>query len=128
MLNMQFRDNITIIRTKDIKETANILIMLKEKLLFNNQLDMTKTINYVSSISLSKKQNITKDTVFIKQLSCIPGISDKIALDISRCYPSMKILINEYQAQSSIQHCEKLLTSINGIGNVISKKVYDFII
>lgn len=123
MLNLQFRDNITVIRTKDVKETAEILILLKEKLKLSQE---TKFIEYASNINISKKQNLTKDIVFKKQLSCIPGISDKIAQDIMNVYPSLKDLILEY-SKLDILKAEKLLTKIDGIGNIISKKVFNFL-
>ena len=123
MLNIQIRDNITVIRTKDINETANILIMLKEKLPNTD----TKQIVYNSSIHISKKQNMTKELVFINQLSCIPGISDKISRDICNVYPRMRDLILKYNELETERERERLLTSINGIGTVLSRKVYDFI-
>ena len=123
MMNIQLRDNITVIRTKDIKETSNILVMLKEKL---PNID-TKQKEYNSSIHISKKQNMTKELVFINQLSCIPGISDKISRDIYNIYPTMRDLILNYNDLDTEREKERLLTNINGIGNVLSKKVYDFI-
>ena len=120
MLNTQFRDNITVIRTKDLKETADVLIALKEKL---RSLDNVKQITYESSIKVSKKQNMTKNTIFINQLSCIPGISDKISRDIADFYPSMKNLIEILEENGPLH-----LTHINGIGKVISKKIYEILI
>lgn len=127
MLNMQFRDNISVIRTKDIEETANILIMLKDKFSQITFSDETRQITYESGVNVSKKQNMTKDTVFIKQLSCIPGVSDKIAKDITQVFPSMKELILKYNSLETERDRERLLTSIDGIGLIISRKVYTFI-
>ena len=127
ILNMQFRDNITVIRTKDLAETAQILIMLKEKIKSIPADDETRQIVYESSVNISKKQNMSKETVFIKQLSCIPGISDKTAKDIVNIFPSMKELILQYSSLESEKECERLLTTIDGIGLIISKKVYNFI-
>ena len=127
MLNMQFRDNVTVIRTKDIEETAQILIMLKDKIKSIPDDGEARQIVYESSVNLSKKQNMNKDTVFIKQLSCIPGVSDKIAKDITQVFPSMKELINKYSSLESERECERVLTIIDGIGLIISKKVYNFI-
>jgi len=126
MLNMQFRDNITVIRTKDIEETSTILIMLKEKI-NNIPINNSQQIVYESNVNISKKQNMTKDIVFIKQLSCIPGISDKFSKDICNIYPSMKHLILKYESLPSDKEKHLLLTCINGIGSVISKKVYDYL-
>ena len=126
MLNMQFRDNVTVIRTKDLEETAQILIMLKEKIKSIPDGDEARQIVYESSVNISKKQNMNKDTVFIKQLSCIPGVSDKIAKDITKVFPSLKKLILMYSTIETEKECERLLTSIDGIGLIISKKVYDF--
>ena len=125
MLNMQFRDNITVIRTKDTEETSQILIMLKEKLSIS--INDTRQITYESNVNISKKHNMTKNVVFLKQLSCIPGISDKIAKDIVNIFPSMKDLVLEYNSLNTERECERLLTNIDGIGMIISKKVFEFI-
>ena len=127
MLNMQIRDNITVIRTKDLAETASILIMLKDKIKDMPLGDVVRQIVYESGVNLSKKQNMNKDTVFIKQLSCIPGISDKIAKDIIHVFPTMKDLVLQYNSIDSERDKERLLSTIDGIGLIISRKVYNFI-
>jgi len=120
MLNLQLRDNIKVIRTKDIKETASVLILLKEKLLLEGNTE--NKIEYESTIHISKKQNLTKDMVFIHQLSCIPGISTKTA----------KLIANKYKNMFDLTRCfanegENMLTTINGIGSTISNKIYYYI-
>ena len=126
MLNIQLRDNITVIRTKDIDETANILVMLKEKIK-NISVEKPQQIEYESTVNISKKHNYSKPNVFMNQLSCIPGVSNKIAKDISESFPSLKLLILKYSSIESQREQERLLTSIDGIGLVTSKKVFDFI-
>lgn len=127
MLNMQFRDNITVIRTKDVEETSQILIMLKDKIKNIQNDNQIRQITYESSVCLSKKLNMTKDTVFIKQLSCIPGVSDKIAKDIANIFPTMKDLIIHYNTLENDKDKECLLTTIDGIGIIISRKIYNFL-
>ena len=51
----------------------------------------------------------------------------KIAKDITQVFPSMKELINKYSSLESERECERVLTIIDGIGLIISKKVYNFI-
>ena len=122
MLNIQFRDKIQVIRTKDIHETANILVLLKEKLK-NCEIESTKQIKYVTDIHISKKQNLTKENIFIKQLSCIPGVSSKIATDISKKYTNLSELLNGFNNIGP-----NFLTSIDGIGNIISSRIYNNLI
>ena len=127
-LNMQFRDRITVIRTKDLHETINILVLLKDKLkIFDDEeQNDNKNIRYDPNIQKVKKNNITKQSVYKAQLSCIPGISDKTADDIMRKFSSMKILVEHYNNEETVSGQEKMLTSIHGIGNIISKKVYEY--
>ena len=125
MLNIQLRDDITVIRTKNIDETSQILIMLKEKISSMNT--KTRQISYDSLVHLSKKGNLTKDTVYINQLSCIPNVSEKIAKDICKQFPTLKELILRYESLNSEDERNKLLTNIDGIGMIISKKVYNFL-
>lgn len=120
LLNTQLRDNIVVIRSKDINETANILVLLKEKL---NGYEHQSNLNYSNEIYIKKSKNLTKEVVYKNQLSCIPGISIKIATEIIKVYPTFPILISKFQENGC-----NMLSTIDGIGNIISKKVYDYII
>lgn len=127
MLNMQLRDNIIIIRTKNIEETSNYIILLKTKTKYFNDNETTKTIEYNSNINVKKKNNLTYEQVFINQLSCIPGISSKISKDIQSQYKSLNVLIDAYNNLESDDKREKMLCSINGIGKKISYQIFSFI-
>lgn len=127
ILNMQLRDNITVIKTKNIEETSHIIVMLKDKLQFLSSSPLDEIKSYNPCISSKKKNNISKELVFENQLACIPGISSKTAKDILHIYPTLKSLILKYHQLTSDKEREHLLCSINGIGPVISLKVYNFL-
>ena len=125
MLNMQIRDKITVIRTKDVSETSQIIIFLKEKLASFCEHNEPSNI-YNPNIVMRKKNNLSKDLIFINQLCCIPGISQKIATWIANEHISLRKLIDKYQ---NIDECtaRKMLTTIDGIGPKISNAVYEHI-
>ena len=122
MLNMQLRDKITVIRTKDIHETSQIIILLKTKLIEFNNIQLQTTM-YNPNIVMKKKHNLTKELIFINQLCCIPGISQKLALCIINKYPKLKDLIDVYNVLDTVEG-SKLLSKIDGIGPKISNSVY----
>ena len=128
ILNMQFRDNITVVRTKNIEETASMLIMMKDKLKFINSEQCSPIAEYTPVMSLKKKNNMTKDVVYLNQLSCIPGVSHKIAKDIICVFPTLLSIVTAYSNLETTKEKEKLLCSIDGIGSVISARVYNFLV
>ena len=72
IVNMTFRDNIKLIFSSDINQTYKILIQIKDK--FNNGkfskiVNETNNNDYISSIKLNKKENMTKLNCNIIQLA-----------------------------------------------------------
>ena len=90
IVNMTFRDNIKLIFSSDINQTYKILVQIKEK--FNSG-KFSKIVsgsndnnNYVSSIKLNKKENMTKLNCNIIQLATIPGVSKNMSSIILEKY------------------------------------------
>jgi len=108
ILSILLRDKISVIQTSDHIETVEILKLLQKKI--SN--DFFNTMNNV--IQIPKTQS--KD-VYIKQLCCIPGISEKIALNIKNVYPNMKTLLNETDLNN--------LLKIPKIGSKLQSKLID---
>jgi ERCC4-type nuclease len=103
-INTMFRDNIRVLFTKKICETATLLLSIAVKIIENpKKFISTKTnensadICYTDYVKLKKKKidNIDVDTCYIMQLSQIPHISNIIAKNIAKIYPSMSYLITQ---------------------------------
>lgn len=124
MLNMQFKDNIIVIRSKDTTETGQIIQFLKEKL-NSSEISIIDTL-YNPHISIKKKNNMSKDIVFMNQLSCIPGISKNIATCIINEYPTLSSLYKLYSLLDE-KSSRKALMHIDGIGYKISNTVFEHI-
>lgn len=117
-LNILFRDNIRLVFTKNVNETATLILSLSIKIIenpikFNNTTD-NNTI-YTDHLKLKKKkiENIDEKTCYLMQLSQIPYISNTIAKNISNIYPSMTSLI---LALNEVDDKNKELCKIEGIG------------
>lgn len=130
IINMIFRDNIKIIYSKDIKQTLDIILQIKnkydsKKFTSNNQ-NNTKN-DYVSCIKTNKKENLDKRTCNIIQLASIPGVSKNISTLILEKYVTLHNLINQYS-----QNDELLLKDLDlgkkKLGKVLSKRIYDFLL
>tara|TARA_B100000575_G_C23087320_1_gene626669 strand:+ start:308 stop:1003 length:696 start_codon:yes stop_codon:yes gene_type:complete len=132
IVNMTFRDNIKLIFSSDINQTYKILIQIKEK--FNSgkfkkivNESISNDNNYVSSIKLNKKENMTKLNCNIIQLATIPGVSKNMSSIILEKYNTIDKLIEEYKKNG-----EDMLGELNigkkKLGKVLSKKIYDILI
>ncbi|NBO57039.1 MAG: hypothetical protein EBU84_21150, partial [Actinobacteria bacterium] len=118
-INTMFRDNIRVLFTKNICETATLLLSIAVKIIDNPKKFIsgngTDETSYTDYIKLKKKKidNIDESTCYIMQLSQIPHISNVIAKNIAKIYPTMPNLIT-----SLIQNDNKIkeLCKIDGIG------------
>lgn len=117
-LNILFRDNIRLVFTKNVNETATLILSLSIKIIenpikFNNTTNNNTT--YTDHLKLKKKkiENIDEKTCYLMQLSQIPYISNTIAKNISNIYPSMTSLI---LALNEVDDKNKELCKIEGIG------------
>jgi ERCC4-type nuclease len=131
IVNMTFRDNIKLIFSSDINQTYKILIQIKDK--FNSGKfskivgETNNNNNYVSSIKLNKKENMTKLNCNIIQLATIPGVSKNMSSIILEKYNTIDKLIEEYKKNG-----ENILAELSmgkrKLGKVLSKKIYDILI
>ena len=92
---------------------------------------------YLQSIKKCKKDNINPKLWNQMCYMNIPGISSNIATKISEVYPTLKSLFEAYEKCSSNTEKELLLSGIvltetekqkRRIGNVVSKRVYEFMV
>tara|TARA_Y100000768_G_scaffold354040_1_gene306772 strand:- start:3582 stop:4274 length:693 start_codon:yes stop_codon:yes gene_type:complete len=131
IVNMTFRDNIKLIFSSDINQTYKILVQIKDK--FNSG-KFSKIVgvsndnnNYVSSIKLNKKENMTKLNCNIIQLATIPGVSKNMSSIILEKYNTIDKLIEEYKKEGEDMLAE-LSMGKRKLGKILSKKIYDILI
>jgi crossover junction endonuclease MUS81 len=95
----------------------------------------TNTNLYLHSIKKNKKDNMTPAMWNMNCLCGIPGVSSAIAIKIAEKYPTLRALLDAYQACTYIASRESLLADIiltetdkqrRRIGNVISKRIYEY--
>jgi ERCC4-type nuclease len=139
ILNTQFRDKITVVRTVNIMDTYKYLCFLYKKILnkpayfITEENDMVGPIvPYEQTIKLKKKANMTPNLCQILQLAQIPGISVNISKVILTKYGSLKTLILEFG-----EHDENMLSEIEietttgkmrRIGSVLSSKIHKYLV
>lgn len=135
-INRVIRDQFTIYKTSDIYDTALIVTKIHDKLLEHIKKEQTQTneqIEYLKTIKLSKKENMTPINCYICQLSQIPGVSIEMAHIISQTHSSMKSLVMAYEQCDNKENMLSELTipiannKSRRLGNVISKRIYEYI-
>lgn len=95
ILNTTLRDNYGIFLTRDTKETIYVL----ENIIYRMLKDPTKYFNKTEKIDNTyllkrrKKDNITRENIFLLYLSQIPGVSKSIGTQLSKMYKTMSEFI-----------------------------------
>ena len=95
ILNTTLRDNYGIFLTRDTKETIYVL----ENIIYRMLKDPTKYFNKTDKIDNTyllkrrKKDNITRENIFLLYLSQIPGVSKSIGTQLSKMYKTMSEFI-----------------------------------
>ena len=125
LLSSRYRDGFHIIHTENITETMWYIQELLER--FSTPDKLTFDLehgSYTSSVKVKSKksENITPKVAYQMQLSQIPGLSMKIATDISITYPSFRELIQAIDNKGL-----KAFDKIPGMGKTRSKKIIEFI-
>lgn len=129
--SLLYRDNIKLIFTNNIDETATFILSLCCKIIDNpDKYKKTESeINYIENVKIKQKkiENITPEICFIMQLSQIPTISHTIAKNIANKYNNFKVLITEIDKMDSYNNKIKLLTNIDKIGIEKAKKILEYL-
>lgn len=135
IINTQLRDGIKVYRTSSMSETATFIHRMSQKMsndLFEKSCDTGTDVGYAAALKVKKRDNITPNVWFIKQLSLVPGITEKIASVVVADYPCVKDLILAYE--NTEEEKRSLLLSdlkypIAGgktrrIGNKVSERIF----
>jgi crossover junction endonuclease MUS81 len=145
IINTMFRDKLQIIRFEGIEETIYFIKRIVEKLknndgtILNTNSINTKAENnnleYLSTIKLKKKDNLTTSNCSLLQLAQIPGMSLQNAQVIIDKYKSIANLIKSYyEIDESIRH--KMLIDLEisisndkkrKLGKVLSERIYQYL-
>ena len=94
----------------------------------NNNLEETNNINYLSTIKMTKKDNITKDNINTLMLMQIPGISLLSATSIMNKYNNIYNLINELKNDANCLDSLKLESSNRKISKNIIENVKNYLL
>lgn len=158
-----FRDKIPLIRTANLKETLDIVLRLYDRMIkdirdffpinvinssgndINNnpeieieiqQLPQNSSGTYLESIKKCKKDNLNPKIWNQIALASIPGVSTNIAQKITDIFPTIKLLLEEYNKCDNDEARIKLISEIiltdNGkvkrrIGNVVSNRIFEYL-
>ena len=140
LINTQLRDNIKVYKTASMNESVEFVCKLHDKIekdgdeYFNENDQKISSGEYAATLKKSKKANMTPEIWFIAQLSLIPQVTEKVAVEIIKKYPTIRELMKVYE--TTPEHLRsKLLADIKfplkndksrRIGDKISERVYQF--
>lgn len=85
LMNAVLRDQIHFVHTKDIKDTALLMTELEKRTKAKRKRGETG----LSAPTISKKMRMEDSkTIYIRQLMCIPKVSERIATELAAVYPT----------------------------------------
>ncbi len=141
MIHRIIRDQCTVYHSADIYDTALIITKIYDQL--TDQLDLTaqtqtpttERVDYLKTIQLAPKDNLTPLNCYVCQLAQITGVSIETGNQIAQTYSSMKSLILAYE-RTPFDQRESLLSEIilpianqktKRLGLVLSKRIYEYL-
>ena len=123
ILSCSLVSDIPSIRTANINETVEVILLLS-KLMKSDKFEKDNTtIPLVNTSVLRKKEQYTPEVVFINMLCCIPKVNTSFAKKVVAHYNSLNHLIDAFKKDDN----PYLLNTIDGIGDIKSKNIYDFL-
>jgi ERCC4-type nuclease len=142
LINMCFRDGIRLYKSSSINETIFYIEKLFEKLekdgdtfwKYENNNEIS-VVEYSATLKTKKKENMTPEVWFHKQLTLIPQVSGTIAEVIIKYYPSVNSLVMAYSALKDKKDCIKMLECLiystttgksRKVGPKVSERIYTF--
>tara|TARA_Y100000389_G_scaffold177697_1_gene190215 strand:+ start:2160 stop:2849 length:690 start_codon:yes stop_codon:yes gene_type:complete len=94
IIRLQFKDKLSIFFTKTTQDTVSLVKEIYRKIQLDPKLYTPHSLpEYVETLHVCKKDNLTPKRCFVLQISQIPSISKKIAQVIVDKYPSWDTLI-----------------------------------
>lgn len=123
IIRIQLKDKLCVFLTGSLNDTFNLVKEFKRKLEIDKKLYMNEnhtiknSMDYINTLSISKKANLTPYTCYVLQLSQIPGISKVTAKSIADKYNNWTDLLD------GIKHESDFLKNLKN--NKFGKKKYD---
>lgn len=131
VMNAMFRDNIHVVMTRNTSESVQFIKAFAKRIsdTKNDWFDSTNktpTVDHHQEaiIKAKKKENVTRDTVFIMQLCAIPGISVRKATCIQKEL-GVNSMSEMLQKLPSYEEGVARLRAIKGIGSVLANEVLE---
>ena len=135
LVNCLMRDNIKLFQTKNINETINFIETMKKRFddkveYIYNTLNGGSTIaqtNYVDTIKLKKKDNLTPENFQIITLAQIPGMSTTKAKVIIEEYKTIDNLLSHLK-ENDIKFIQDLKISNRKLGAKVATRIKEFLL
>lgn len=149
IVNTIFRDEIKVVRSFTLKESAIYILNILKKMNKNpeffsyikknqiNQVDNQKNTNdYVDNFKLKKSSEMTPQNCAFIQLSVIPGVSINMAKIVLNHYGSLLKLILAYQDIPDLDSKKNMLANLEfdiknnkrrKLGKVLSERIYQYL-
>lgn len=130
IINTMLRDKMQMIFSKDMQDTFVVINEIYKRVTsdpekyFSSESGVTTTYLQKSIVSKKKCNNINKNTIYIRQLSLIPGIS----------YVKAKAIVDSSNTNSIYELVEKIkngefkLSSVPSIGTKLDSSIRSFIL
>jgi ERCC4-type nuclease len=144
-ISLAVRDGFFVLRTANVEETRLWIEKVYEKiqkpefynvclsdavegtLASERVLQEGPQVDYLESIRLKKKDNVSPKNWYTLSLAQIPGVSVATARKIEKVYPTYRDILKAYTEKDTIKEREKMLTPIDKIGAVLSKRIYVYL-
>ena len=133
LITLNYFKGFSVIRTKNINETCELIINFADKLEKENKREnyydneklkmgvaILKEENYCEVLKQPKKTNITPENIGEIMLSNIPGVSSKTAITIMKEYKTIKNLIKNLEEDDKKIDNIRIMND-NGLSRKISK-------
>jgi ERCC4-type nuclease len=137
MVNRVLRDHFMVYRSMSLEDTALIVTKIYDKLsemiTRPDRPDKPENIriDYLKTIKLSKKENMTPQNCYVCQLAQIPGVSIDMAIQIESKYPSICCLIDALRTGKETLLCDLMIPVANDknrrLGSVLSRRIYEYL-
>lgn len=129
------RDKMHVLRAMDFQESCDLIIKLfnktqEFKLGTESGASTNDAVDYLKTVKLEKKANITPENIMSLLLAQIPGISVTMAEKVRAQYPSMASLISHYESLPDSERPKALKDIDLGarkLGKVASEKIYNYL-
>ena len=128
IIHTMYRDKMNVVFTNDPSDTIDFICKVYKRCEKNPGYFEKNVVNCSFKILSKKKDNITKEYCYILQLSQIPGISDLVATEIAKIYPTYPELISSLKSLENDKLRIKTLSQIKLLGPKKAQKIIEYIL